>query len=147
MAIVRTTENGAELCINEASFEKANELKKSFVEELKKLDYHLNLEDNTITDIPSAICKIISLIMDTDTSPRFEHALFDCLEFCTYDGAKVNVQLFDDILKARSDYYEIVKGCVEVNLSPFFKSLNSQFPILRSYMEIYQSILTTQVGI
>ena len=144
MALIKKTENNAELVINEAEFEQVMELKKAIQENLKSTNVSLDSLEGE--DVTSALQKMIDLLLVIDTSERTERAIFECLEYCTYNNAKINKQLFNDLPEARSDYYEIIRGCIEVNLRPFMKSLSSQFPILTVFGEVYQSMLSQQNG-
>lgn len=144
MALIKKTANDANLIINEASWNEVNELKKSILEELKELDFDLNKIEGM--NLAESTESIILFLLNTDTSPRFEMALFDCLKHCTYDNISITPQLFDDLPQARGDYYEIVKECVVVNLRPFMKSLSLQFPILNLFMELYQNILSKPIS-
>ena len=144
MALMKKTENNAELVVNEADFEKVLELKKAIQENLKATGVSLDSLEGE--DVTSALQKMIDLLLVLDTSERTERAIFECLAHCTYNNAKINKQLFNDLPEARSDYYEIIRACIEVNLRPFMKSLSSQFPILTIFGEIYQSMLSQQNG-
>lgn len=144
MTLTKTTENGASLIINEAPFGKVIELKKAIQENLKTVDYSMDILEGE--DVSTALQNMIGLLLEIDTSYRTEKALFECLVHCTYNNAKINEQLFNDLPEARADYYEIIRDCIEVNLRPFMKSLSSQFPILTVFGEIYQSMLSPQNG-
>jgi hypothetical protein len=144
MALVKTTENKGELVLNEAPFKEVLELKKAIQENLKSTG--LSLDSLEGEDVSSALQNMIDLLLVLDTSERTERAIFECLVHCTYNNAKINEQLFNDLPEARADYYEIIRGCIEVNLRPFMKSLSSQFPILTVFGEIYQSMLSQQNG-
>ena len=137
--VLKKSENGREMMIEEAPFKKANALKKAFEEELKNLDYDLG--GTASLDLNDSIQSGVEFLLSMDTSERFEMAVYDCLKHCTYENVIITEQLFDDMKEAREDYYEIIKECVVVNLRPFMKSLSSQFPILKLFMELYQNIL------
>lgn len=70
-------------------------------------------------------------LIGLDTNEAIQSTLYECLAYCTYQSTrKINAQLFDDVPEAREDYYEIVAKCLECNLRPFLKSLQSQFSTL-----------------
>ena len=127
-----TTQNGNKECIiTAASYKDAVALKRAAVkcllntDVLKGIDLD-NLKDLKGLNITKVFDVIGQLILNIDVSEDFEKAVFLCLPYCTYDGIKINSQLFDDIPEIREDYYEIVSKCCEVNLRPFFKSLVSE---------------------
>lgn len=125
-----TTNGNVNVKINIASFKEVADLKKAALKALQDVeiikDSNLNIEG---LKNQNPIKIITDLIINFDTSKDFEDALFACLKSCVYDAGgknlKINAQLFDDIVEAREDYYEIAAKCVEVNLTPFFKSLVS----------------------
>lgn len=116
--------------ITPASFKDAMFLKKEAVKcltnsgALDKIDVN-NLSNS---DTKGIFDGLANLIISLDTSNGFEKAVFKCLERCIYDDKfAITEQLFDDTPELWEDYYEIVAKCCEVNLSPFFKSLASEF--------------------
>ena len=82
-------------------------LKDLTLEELKELDFDLNKIEGM--NLAESTESIILFLLNTDTSPRFEMALFECLKHCTYDNISITPHLFDDLPQARGDYYELVK--------------------------------------
>lgn len=125
-----TTNGNVKVKINIASFKDVAELKKAALKALQDVgiikDSNLDIEG---LKKQNPIKILTDLVINIDTSKDFEDALFACLKCCIYDvdskNLKITPLLFDDIIEAREDYYEIAAKCVEVNLSPFFKSLVS----------------------
>ena len=144
MALIKKTENGKSLVVNEATFEEVLELKKAFQEQLKNLDFDITRLEGL--GVEKSIESLIMFLLNTETSERFEEALFQCLKSCTYENVSITKDLFNDMVEARNDYYEIIKECVQVNLRPFMQSLSSQFPFLTLFAELYQNILSPQTG-
>ena len=123
------TQNGQkEAVINTASFKDAANLKKAAMKCFLNIDTlkSINLDTLHGLDSTKVFDALGQLIVNIDVSDDFERAVFACLGNCTYDGFKINMQLFDDFAAAREDYYELISKCCEVNLSPFFKSLVSE---------------------
>lgn len=129
-----TTVNGnATLILNEATFADCIILQSVIMEEAKKLKLdigNMEIEDFEFTSMSKLLDNIKDLFFGLMTSDKFERIIFKCLGYCTYNNVKITKQLFDDMLEARQDYYQIIKECVEINLNPFLKSLTSQLSIL-----------------
>ena len=128
-----TTVNGnAELILNEATFADCLILQSVIMEEAKKLKIDIGeIEiDFGGASVTSLLDSIKDLFLGLMTSEKFDRIVFQCLKNCTYNGIKITKQLFDDVPEARGDYYQIIKECLEINLSPFLKSLTSQLSIL-----------------
>lgn len=108
------TQNLATVKINIASFSEAiilkNAIQKAFVESGVRIKTEDNLED------------ILNLIMALDSNESVNKAIFRCLSRCLYNNIRITEELFEDE-KIREDYYEIIFGCLEVNLKPFIKAL------------------------
>ena len=113
-----TTKSGAEIVIRPASFKNAMALKNAVMKELSSDGVDFNMDFNGVADIVPLFAKV-------DSSEAVQSALFACLATCSYNKAKINLELFDDHESARSDYYEIIIACAKENLSPFFKNLLS----------------------
>ena len=125
--------NGAKIVINSASFKEASKLKNCIAKELLKQNIDignassLNALKNELNDsVPKLVNMLKNVILSCDTSEEFESALFACLAHCTYNSARINEQLFDDIPEAREDYYTIMLEVIKENLLPFFKGLLSK---------------------
>lgn len=115
----KTREGQAQVVINEASMKSVIKLKNAIVRELT--NSNLTLED--LEGFNAYAMQVL------DSSEAVYRAVFECLERCTYNGIKINEDLFENV-SYRPDYYEIIVNCLEVNLRPFFKSLNSMFTVL-----------------
>lgn len=125
------TQNGQKTVgIKAAGFQDAINLKKAVAKCLLDAGVVKNLELQGL-ELANLIDKIAELLFSAETSNFFEKALFECLKYCYIDENgiknKITPQLFDEKPELREDYYEIVSKCVEVNLSPFFKSLVTEF--------------------
>ena len=128
-----TTVNGnATLILNEATFADCLILQSVIMEEAKKLK--INVGEIEIdfggASVTSLLDSVKDLFFGLMISEKFDRIVFKCLSYCTYNNAKITKQLFDDMPEARSDYYQIIKECLEINLSPFLKSLTSQLSTL-----------------
>ena len=119
-----TTENGAEIVINEADFISSLKLKNAVLKAIKESGVDIakiDLEKITIASLEP----IIAIVLSADTSDDVQKAVFKCLLRCTYNKEKITEDTFKPTV-ARKDYYEIVIACLKENLSPFFES-----PILK----------------
>ena len=126
-----TTVNNADLVINEATFKEAIRLQKVIFEEAKKLKLDIgDIDIEVFSSVKMLLNTFKDMFLNLMTSKEFEDVLFQCLKHCTYNDVQITPNLFEDIAEARCDYYEIIKECLEVNLSPFLKSLTSQLSSL-----------------
>ena len=134
-----TTENtGAKVVINVASMKQATNLKNVILKEIIKNPLGLKLKETA--EVKSALEKELDIsdlldylkntVIGIEISEEFNNAIFDCLSKCTYDMKRITLDIFDDIPKAREDYYEILFKCAEENLRPFIKSLASRWKTL-----------------
>lgn len=124
--------NGAKIVINEATWGDVRKLKKVLAIELLKLGIDIDKEflgqkeENLMVG-----SKLFQLLKDVyltlEASDDFNDEIMNCLQYCTYDNIQIKEQLFDDKPEAREDYYDMVIGCLEVNLSPFIKKILSKF--------------------
>lgn len=125
------TQNGNKnLTIKVAGFQDAINLKKAVAKCLLDAGVVKNLELQGL-EFVTLIDKIAELLFSAEMSDDFNKAVFECLKYCYIEENgvknKITPQLFDEKPELREDYYEIVSKCVEVNLSPFFKSLVTEF--------------------
>lgn len=125
------TQNGNKnLTIKVAGFQDAINLKKAVAKCLLDAGVVKNLELQGL-EFVNLIDKIAELLFSAEMSDDFNKAVFECLKYCYIEENgvknKITPQLFDEKPELREDYYEIVSKCVEVNLSPFFKSLVTEF--------------------
>lgn len=125
------TQNGNKnLTIKAAGFQDAINLKKAVAKCLLDAGVVKNLELQGL-EFVTLIDKIAELLFSAEMSDDFNKAVFECLKYCYIEENgvknKITPQLFDEKPELREDYYEIVSKCVEVNLSPFFKSLVTEF--------------------
>lgn len=125
------TQNGQKnVIISPASFRDASNLRKAVMKSIVESNFGANIDKKALENLEfsTMIDVVLKLIINADTSSTFEKSVFDCLKTCIYDDTyKITAQLFDDVVEAREDYYEIVSKCCEENLRPFFKSLVSEF--------------------
>lgn len=77
----------------------------------------------------------ISFIAKISISEEVETALWPCMGRATYNGRKINKELFeeDDV---RGDYLIIAKEVLAFNLAPFLSSLSSVFSQLATLKSI-----------
>ena len=124
--------NGAKIVINEATWGDVRKLKKVLAIELLKLGIDIDKEFLGQTKENLMVgSKLFQLLKDVyltlEASDDFNDEIMNCLQYCTYDNIQIKEQLFDDKPEAREDYYDMVIGCLEVNLSPFIKKILSKF--------------------
>lgn len=125
------TQNGNKnITIKAAGFQDAINLKKAVAKCLLDAGIVKNLELQGL-ELTNLIDKIAELLFSAEMSDDFNKAVFECLKYCYIEENgiknKITPPLFDEKPELREDYYEIVSKCVEVNLSPFFKSLVTEF--------------------
>lgn len=124
--------NGAKIVINEATWGDVRKLKKVLAIELLKLGIDIDKEFLGQTKEYLMVgSKLFQLLKDVyltlEASDDFNDEIMNCLQYCTYDNIQIKEHLFDDKPEAREDYYDMVIGCLEVNLSPFIKKILSKF--------------------
>jgi hypothetical protein len=103
--------SGAEVNINPASFEAANNLKNEiFRAESENKGFSVSLPD---------------------TDRGVLAALWHCLARCTYNNNKITPEIFE-ATAAREDYYPILSACVKENLTPFLRGLASVSPLAQA---------------
>ena len=124
--------NGAKIVINEASWGDVRKLKKVLAIELLKLGIDIDKEFLGQSEENLMVgSKLFQLLKDVyltlEASDDFNDEIINCLQYCTYDNIQIKEHLFDDKPEAREDYYDMVIGCLEVNLSPFIKKVLSKF--------------------
>lgn len=124
--------NGAKIVINEATWGDVRKLKKVLAIELLKLGIDIDKEFLGQTEENLMVgSKLFQLLKDVyltlEASDDFNDEIMNCLQYCHYDNIQIKEQLFDDKPEAREDYYDMVIGCLEVNLSPFIKKILSKF--------------------
>lgn len=106
----KTLESGVELTVSLASFPEGHRLFKAVTKELQSI----NLAEDTVQ----------KLSMQLVSSDAIEQALWPCMARATYNGLKVNPELFENA-EARCDFLEIMKEVLAYNLVPFSKNLGS----------------------
>lgn len=124
--------NGAKIVINEATWGDVRKLKKVLAIELLKLGIDIDKEFLGQSEENLMVgSKLFQLLKDVyltlEASDDFNDEIMNCLQYCHYDNIQIKEQLFDDKPEAREDYYDMVIGCLEVNLSPFIKKILSKF--------------------
>lgn len=124
--------SGKTVVINEAPWQEAKRLKMVAQREMAKIGIDEKTELNAVT--------LIKLFLMVESSDEVDAALSKCLMRCTRDGVKINDTCWD-MEGARGDYYEIVKGCVEINLGPLAESFRSMLgPFMKSLGEKINAI-------
>lgn len=129
--------SGKRIVINPAPYKSVINLKRVLLNEIKNNSIGLkisgdskNVLDKTI-DFTGCIDFIKNILIGAETNIEIENALNECLSYCTYNTVEqITPQLFDKEQQAREDYYEIIIACIEENLSPFIKSLASEWSAL-----------------
>ena len=124
--------NGAKIVINEATWGDVRKLKKVLAIELLKLGIDIDKEFLGQTEENLMVgSKLFQLLKDVyltlEASDDFNDEIMNCLQYCHYDNIQIKEHLFDDKPEAREDYYDMVIGCLEVNLAPFIKKVLSKF--------------------
>lgn len=124
--------NGAKIVINEATWGDVRRLKKVLAIELLKLGIDIDKEFLGQSEENLMVgSKLFQLLKDVyltlEASDDFNNEIMNCLQYCHYDNIQIKEQLFDDKPEAREDYYDMVIGCLEVNLAPFIKKILSKF--------------------
>lgn len=134
-----TTENGqAEVIFNVAPMKDVMALKKALLEQFQQYNvgFKVDMKDlqsalNSEIDGTKVLDFIKNVLIGMDISDSVIKALEKCLMLCTYEGMAIKPQLWDDQNglgdRLRSDYYEVIGGCIEHNLHPFIQSLCSMF--------------------
>ncbi len=122
-------ESGAKLVITPAPFGDALGLQKAIMKAVKGAKVMDGVKSLNLADVDMDAIK--DALIDAATSPEVETCLFKCFERSTYNGARVNADLFDDPakndagkekgLEARKDYYFIAWEVVKANCAPFFE--------------------------
>lgn len=144
-----TTANNATLVLNDATFEEAINLQQEIFEQAKKLKIDVGeIEIEQFGSVSSFLNCFKDLFLNLMTSQNFNKIIFQCLKHCTYNDIQITKNLFEDIPDARGDYYEILKECIEYNLSPFMKSLTSQLlTLLPTQIQDTQELNTSEKSI
>jgi hypothetical protein len=120
--------SGAKLNITIASFDDVMELQTVIGEAMGKFQMPSDLAgvDMSLSGIlssPALLAELTDKIKAVGTSRAVRAAVMRCFERCTYNGARLNKQLFDDPKlgdAARADYYTIFMKVLEANCKPFF---------------------------
>lgn len=122
--LVKTLSSGAKLEVTLASFPEGHRLFKAATKEIESLD----LEKDTVQKVS---CRIL-------TSQEVEDALIPCMGRATYDGKKVNSDLFENA-KIREDYLEVAKEVIGFNLRPFSKGIGfALWTIIKKSIDIQE---------
>lgn len=126
MVEFKTAARNASVMVNVANFDDAMELKNAVFREVSKegikIEDFLNATGST-KEI--SLDQVVKTVMQIDSSPFINAALFKCFMQCTYNGEKITKKTFDSA-EAREDYYEIAIAVLKENLTPFFKGLLSR---------------------
>ncbi len=103
-------ESGAELDVTLAPFSDGHRLFKAVTKELQEI----NLSEDSVQ----------KLSMRLLSSEPIENALWPCMARGSYNGLKINPDLFENA-EARCDFLEVMKEVLAYNLLPFSKNLGS----------------------
>lgn len=115
--------SGAKLDITIAPFEAADELQRALLKAAEGLPLDADIMSMDVTHLKDFVIRAA-------ISPDVKRALAPCLLRCTYEGAKITKDLWDDPVlseRAREDYYSICMEVIKANCLPFFKQVFSKF--------------------
>lgn len=122
-----TLPSGASLSIGEVSFAEAKGLYQALLREANLIQY------KGAQELPELFKQILCVGF---SSVAVEHALWQCLPRCLYNGLKIDNRTFEPV-SAREDYLTV---CVEVMsevCGPFGKSLFAELKRLSQIVEGY----------
>jgi hypothetical protein len=122
-----TLPSGSILEISLAPFADANALNRAVAKELLKLKINKDLDFEDPNFIKDLICSAIA-------SDEIMNSLNTCFKRCTYDGLRLNEEVFEKE-ESRQDYFTVCKEVLTENCRPFVKSLLSQFGATGSEMK------------
>jgi hypothetical protein len=130
-----TLASGAKLAITIAPFEDVMELQTVVAEALGKFSLPADLAgvDLSVAGIvghPSMLAELTDKIKSVATSRDVRAIMMKCFARCTYNGARLNKELFDDPkvgADVRKDYYTLFMKVLEANCKPFFEQTFSAF--------------------
>lgn len=143
-----TLPSGAKLAMQPAQWQIVGTLRRTLANQLKavKLEFSPSLVQGFMAvavnkDLagPAKTAALLTAlgVEDVDTvkntifqligSEGLEAAMFDCMNSCTYNGARITQETFEPE-GAREDFYPIVWEVLKLNLRPFFKGLASTLP-------------------
>ena len=114
--------SGAKLNITYAPFKDARALHQSLLLAVKGIPLSEKIFETDITSFKDAAIMVAS-------SPEVERNVWECAKRATYNGIRVQPELFDDAAmgqQAREDFYQICWRVIEVNCKPFFFQIFSQ---------------------
>lgn len=107
---------GAKIVINSASFMSAFSLQQAILKAYANSNVKFDKDEEM--DM-MAFFKFVSLFASDEDVIE---AIFSCLIKSTYKGQKITKNTFEEY-EARSDFYDIVFSCLEVNVRPFLQGL------------------------
>lgn len=143
-----TLPSGAKLAMQTAQWRTVGTLRRSLANQLKAVKLELSsslvqgfmsvaVSENLAPATKQAALLAVLGVEDVDTvknmvfqllgSEGLEDAMFDCMNSCTYNGARITPNTFESE-GAREDFYPIVWEVLKLNLRPFFKGLVSTLP-------------------
>lgn len=105
-----TLPSGAILKIQTAPWEDAHKLYKTFMSVVSKVSFSSE--------------EVLSFVAKMSISAELEDALWVCMGRATWNGQKINKDLFEQD-EARIDFLLIQKEVLAFNLAPFLQSLSS----------------------
>lgn len=118
-------ENGDKASIATLDFRLAIRLKNIIEKELVKNNFDISAFSGGDMTL-GVMQKILQIVMCIDASDEVFEIYMQCFARCVYNGHKITENTFESI-KARENYYELIKHLIEINFTPFFKGLASTF--------------------
>jgi len=125
-----TLANGKELVIRIAPFELGYKLTKAVNRIIQKNGVKfdesiLNIDFSNFKVTPAFMVPLANMFLSAMEDDALDEIFWACANHCSYDGLRVNRQLFSDDIDARGVYYQIKLCVLRENLLPFFPSLRS----------------------
>lgn len=132
--VVKNLSSGAEIELGMGTFSESLTLMKAVAKELENVPLQFGTEskglsfsaifakgfgEETINTLKNVLVRLLY-------SPNVEAALWPCLGRCTYNKVRIvkDSQDLEKMETFRGDYLVVAKEVMEMNLTPFFKSLD-----------------------
>ncbi len=125
-----TLSNGKELVVQIASFDMGYRLTKALNKILQKTglnlnDELLNLDFSKFSMTPAVMMPLAEAFLSAMEDDSLQDLFWSCANSCTYDGLRINKQLFSDNIEMRGLFYPIKVIVLRENILPFFPQLRS----------------------